>query len=323
MYRARDVSSGALAADRLRAAHTHWTRLRGLLGTRRLEPGEGLWLKPCNQVHMIGMRYLIDVVFLDDDLRIVRLIAALAPNRFSPKIKGATSVLELPAGQVAAVGLAEGTRLEIAGDPDPPSWADAAGAMLSNLLLASLFGFFAYAHFTIAYRTSRWVAILPLALQETLLVILILTRRRSIASSTRAFDWLIGAVGTFLPLLLRPGGPVGPLNWLGQSLQVIGLALAVAATLSLGRSFAVVAGNRGIKTAGVYRFMRHPMYAAYMISYIGYAASFPTLWNLLINAATLAALYTRALVEERFLVQEPAYRAYTQQVPYRFVPYLY
>jgi hypothetical protein len=38
----RAVVNGVMLADRLRPAHTHWTRLRGLLGTRRLEPGEGL-----------------------------------------------------------------------------------------------------------------------------------------------------------------------------------------------------------------------------------------------------------------------------------------
>jgi protein-S-isoprenylcysteine O-methyltransferase Ste14/uncharacterized membrane protein (UPF0127 family) len=323
MYCARDAASGTVLADRLRSAHTHWTRLKGLLGTRRLEPGEGLWLKPCNQVHMIGMRYAIDVAFLDDDLRVVRIVSALAPGRFSPRVKGATSALELPAGRLAAVGVSEGGRIEIAGDAGPPSWVDAAGAAASNLLLASLFALFAYAHFTVARATGRWATTLPLILQEALLVVLILTRRRSIASSSRLFDWLIGGVGTFLPLLLRPGGPVGPLNWLGQALQVIGLGLSIAAIVSLGRSFAVVAGNRGIKTAGVYRFVRHPIYAAYIVSYLGYVASFPTLWNCLITAVTVAALYARAIVEERFLAQDAAYRDYLHRVRARFVPYLY
>src|SRR5262249_36505073 len=95
---ARDGASGAVLAGELKLAHTHWTRLRGLLGTRRLERGQGLWLKPCNQIHMFGMRYPVDVVFLDGDDRIVHTIAALAPWRVSPRIGDACSVLELPAG---------------------------------------------------------------------------------------------------------------------------------------------------------------------------------------------------------------------------------
>jgi uncharacterized membrane protein (UPF0127 family) len=113
MYRAHDAATGVVLAERLRAAHTHWTRLKGLLGTRSLEPGEGLWIKPCKQVHMFGMRYAIDVVFLDDAHRVVHVIDGLAPGKISPKVRDATSVLELPAGTVARTGLTVGTRIEI------------------------------------------------------------------------------------------------------------------------------------------------------------------------------------------------------------------
>jgi uncharacterized membrane protein (UPF0127 family) len=99
--------------DRVRPAHTHWTRLRGLLGTAPPQRGEGLWIKPCRQVHMIGMRYAIDVIFLDDDLRVVRTIPTLRPNAISPRVAEATSVLELRAGSVAELGIAVGARLAI------------------------------------------------------------------------------------------------------------------------------------------------------------------------------------------------------------------
>src|SRR5262245_29428754 len=109
----RATVGGRLVVDRLRPAHTHWTRLRGLLGTRRLEDGEGLWIKPSNQVHMFGMRYAIDVVFLDDAGRVLHVVHALQPNRISPRVKGATSVLELPAGTAARVALVAGAQVEI------------------------------------------------------------------------------------------------------------------------------------------------------------------------------------------------------------------
>src|SRR5262245_8348911 len=111
MYRV--TANGLVLVDRLRPAHTHWTRLRGLLGTRTLAPGEGLWIKPSNQVHMFGMRYSIDVVFLDDGGRVLRVVHELQPNRISPKVKGATSVLELPAGTAVRVELMEGAEVEI------------------------------------------------------------------------------------------------------------------------------------------------------------------------------------------------------------------
>jgi uncharacterized membrane protein (UPF0127 family) len=109
----RATVHGAVLADRVRPAHTHWTRLRGLLGTRTLAPGEGLWIKPSNQVHMLGMRYAIDVVFLDDAGRVLRVVHELQPNRISPKVKGATSVLELPAGTAARLGVEPGATVVI------------------------------------------------------------------------------------------------------------------------------------------------------------------------------------------------------------------
>src|SRR5262249_28093529 len=112
-YRARNATTGAVLAERLRPAHTHWTRLKGLLGSNGLEPGDGLWLKPCRQVHMIGMRFAIDVVFLDAANRVVRVIEGLAPGKISPKVADATSVLELPVGTLAHVALSLGTPIEI------------------------------------------------------------------------------------------------------------------------------------------------------------------------------------------------------------------
>ena len=115
----RDALRGTVVAERLRPAHTHWTRLRGLLGTRSLPAGEGLWIRPCRQVHMFGMRYAIDVVFLDAAHRVVALVSQLEPGRISPKVRDATSVLELPAGTIGRTGLANGAHLEIEAAASP------------------------------------------------------------------------------------------------------------------------------------------------------------------------------------------------------------
>ena len=100
--------------DALRIADTHWTRLRGLLGTSALAVGSGLWIRPCRQVHMFGMRYAIDVVFLDTTNTIVAVAPDLLPWRISPLVKAASSVLELPAGTAARLGLQAGQQLTMA-----------------------------------------------------------------------------------------------------------------------------------------------------------------------------------------------------------------
>ena len=324
-YRARAAASGVLLAERLRAADTHWSRLKGLLGTSSLEPGDGLWLKPCRQVHMIGMRYAVDLVFLDDSNRAVRTIGGLAPGELSPRVAGASSVLELPLGTLARTGLTAGHAVEIEGGPvqQGNGRLHRLGALTLQLMLAALYGFFASAHFTAAGTTGRWATTMPMVAQEALLVLLLLTRRRGMATSSRPFDWAIAVCATFLPLLMRPADPLGALSSLGQPLQVVGLTLAVVATGFLGRSIGVVPADRGIKTAGVYRIVRHPMYAAYTMSYVGYTASYPTLRNCFITAITLIAMNLRAIVEERFLVRDPAYREYLHRVRWRLAPYLY
>jgi protein-S-isoprenylcysteine O-methyltransferase Ste14/uncharacterized membrane protein (UPF0127 family) len=321
----RATANGVLLADRLRSAHTHWTRLRGLLGTGRLESGQGLWIKPCNQVHMFGMRYPIDVVFLDDESRVLRVVHDLQPNRISPRVPGATSVLELPAGTLARVGLAEGVRIEIEGDrePAPARQWEGLRAALGNVALAVMYGFFAAAHLSTAVATGEWTTTMPLVAQEALLVVLFLTRRRSVAASDRLGDWAVAAAGTFLPLLLRPGGAPGALAWLGEPLQFVGVAAAVLALASLGRSVGVVAANRGIKTSGLYRLVRHPAYAGYLLGYVGYVLCYPTPRNAVLIVITLLALNARAIVEERFLQRDPSYGDYLRGTRWRFVPYVY
>ncbi len=114
MLRSTVVESGTVVAELVRVADTHWTRLRGLLGTSDLPPGNGLWIRPCRQVHMFGMRYAIDAVFLDHDDRVVGLTPDLAPWKISPLVKTAASVLELPAGTIRASRLEVGSRLRMA-----------------------------------------------------------------------------------------------------------------------------------------------------------------------------------------------------------------
>src|SRR5262249_47328564 len=154
--------------------HTHWTRLRGLLGTPTLPAGEGLWLKPCRQVHMFGMRYPVDVAFLDDEHRVVGLVPCLLPWRVSPKLRQATSVVEVPAGTLERLGLVEGVRLAIDGeaDPDDGGRLDAFGALVCNLVVAGLYALFAAAHLTKGWNTGQWSTTMPLVAQEALLVLL-------------------------------------------------------------------------------------------------------------------------------------------------------
>jgi uncharacterized protein len=77
-------------------AHTHLTRLRGLLGKIKLRWDEGLWVAPCQGIHTIGLLFPIDVIYLDEQRRVIHLIEQVAPFRVTPIRRQSSSVLELP-----------------------------------------------------------------------------------------------------------------------------------------------------------------------------------------------------------------------------------
>jgi uncharacterized protein len=101
-----------VVCERCRVAATRLARLRGLLGRSELATGEGLLLRPASAIHTFFMRFPIDAVFLDRDLRILRVAPELAPWRTAAR-RGAQMVLELPAGECGRRGIRIGDRLGV------------------------------------------------------------------------------------------------------------------------------------------------------------------------------------------------------------------
>lgn len=84
--------------------------MRGLLGLDSLPQGEGTLLRPASSVHTFFMRFPIDVVFLDTDLSVLRIVPGLDPWRIAVRWRAA-AVLELPAGETERCGIMVGDRL--------------------------------------------------------------------------------------------------------------------------------------------------------------------------------------------------------------------
>lgn len=87
-------------AHSLSAATGILARMKGLLGKKQLPAGEGLWIKPCKSIHTIGMKFPIDVIFLDANNTVIAALTSIRPGRISPFYAAATSVIELPAGSI-------------------------------------------------------------------------------------------------------------------------------------------------------------------------------------------------------------------------------
>lgn len=109
--RITNATRGQILAANARVADTFWRRLRGLLGTRQLAAGAGLVIRPCNSVHTVGMMYPIDVVFVDHQGAILRVIANLAACS-AAVCRGSDYVIELPAGTLAATHTTSGDQLQ-------------------------------------------------------------------------------------------------------------------------------------------------------------------------------------------------------------------
>src|SRR3954471_20462214 len=101
--------AGRVLLDRVRFARRVRTRMRGLLGRRSLDAGEGLAFRE-RSIHMFGMRMALDIVFCDAELRIVKLVPELRPWRLAA-CASARYVIEIGPGEAARLGLQAGDRL--------------------------------------------------------------------------------------------------------------------------------------------------------------------------------------------------------------------
>ncbi|MEM3486639.1 MAG: DUF192 domain-containing protein [Candidatus Methanomethyliaceae archaeon] len=102
-----------VVAEKVWLAMDFFSRLRGLLGLKELPPGECLILNPCQQVHTVGMRFPIDVVFLDKEWRVVGIVKDMKPGRISPFFKKAKMAVEFMAGSLGSISIGQKFTLEV------------------------------------------------------------------------------------------------------------------------------------------------------------------------------------------------------------------
>ncbi len=112
-----NVTRDTVVVDRLGWAGTSGERRRGLLGRDHFTAGEGLYLAPCQWVHMFGMRFAIDVAFLARDGRVLAVHHGLRPGTISRLVWRADGALELPSGTLLRTGTEVGDRIAFLEEP--------------------------------------------------------------------------------------------------------------------------------------------------------------------------------------------------------------
>ena len=98
-------------AEEVELACTTWRRFMGLMGREPLPSGRALLLEPCSGIHMCFMKFALDVVFLDSDDRVVRIVRGLAPWR-TASARGSRKVVEMTAGTLCE-DISEGDELQL------------------------------------------------------------------------------------------------------------------------------------------------------------------------------------------------------------------
>jgi len=163
-----------------------------------------------------------------------------------------------------------------------------------------------------------------LVISESLGVLLILTRRSAATVSRSPLDWALSLIAVNAPLLVVPAAASAfTPPQVATTLMVAGMIIQISAKAALWRSFGLIPANRGIKTKGSYGIVRHPMYAGYTLTHIGFLLGFPSLQNSFLYLGTFLIEIARLFREELILNQDPVYRAYAARVRYRLVPGLF
>jgi uncharacterized membrane protein (UPF0127 family) len=108
----KNTTKGTQLGDNVSLAGTGKTRNKGLLGRDGLSEGEGLWIRPCEAIHMFFMKFAIDAVFIDRKKKVTKVAASLKPWRLSASFR-AHSVIELPAGTALRTNTVPGDQIEI------------------------------------------------------------------------------------------------------------------------------------------------------------------------------------------------------------------
>ncbi len=165
-------------------------------------------------------------------------------------------------------------------------------------------------------------AILIFIAMEATVIYLLVIRDNPVERTSNLFAWIAAFAGTFLPLLFIPSGNTINLP-LGNILLSLGGIMAIVSYLSLNSSFGLSPALRKVKTSGLYRVVRHPMYLSYLIIYIGYLNVSFSIFNALVFTGLISLLTIRIFFEEKVLMQNDEYKSYTKKVRHRVLPYIF
>lgn len=192
------------------------------------------------------------------------------------------------------------------------------GVASTNIMLAGFYLFFAVANLQ-SFLDSPRLSVLLIVVMETIAAFFLIIRRDPDETGHSWQTWATTTCGTLAPTLFRPVEISADLL-IGDVLQVSGVVVQIAALLCLNRSFGLLPAYRGVKSYGPYSWVRHPLYTAYVISFIGYWINNQSALNAAIVVFGSAFLVMRIYYEEDLLLKYDDYQHYATRTRWRLVP---
>lgn len=200
------------------------------------------------------------------------------------------------------------------------------GHTLINLFLLMCIGRYtidrASEAFVDAYYNHNFnFAELAFFLHNVVMLTFVMIRRQHAAIEKNLFHQLIALVAFFSGMAFVQARTENLLLIRsGQSVIIIAMILSTVTLFNLGRSFGILIAFREVKTGGLYRLVRHPMYCMAILWRVGIILMWPHPANIVVFVISSGAYIYRALLEEQFLSRQPEYQEYMERVRYRFAP---
>jgi protein-S-isoprenylcysteine O-methyltransferase Ste14 len=194
--------------------------------------------------------------------------------------------------------------------------------LINYYLFINIAGFIVWQAYGIAQSSGLNIIEVSFLLQNLVLAGVVLLRKDPIAIDNNYWHQAVALIAFFSGLAFMGREPTGgPLaQQLSTAVLLTSNLLGILSLLHLGKSFGILIACREVRTGGVYSLMRHPMYASDMLLRVGYVISHFSFFTVTLMILSSGCYIYRAILEERFLREQPEYQDYMQRVRYRFIP---
>jgi protein-S-isoprenylcysteine O-methyltransferase Ste14 len=205
---------------------------------------------------------------------------------------------------------------------DKPRWprvSERTREFASRVFISSLFVLLAINLGSEFLRTGHVTGLL-LLVSETLVIVMTAVRRPAIIiDRTWQARVVAGASIVGVPLIRPIGDALIPDVYTALA-SAVGLGVIIVGKLTLGRSFGLMPAHRGLVCTGLYGWVRHPIYAGYLVTHAAFLIAHPAWWNVVLLVISDVSLVMRSVYEERTLARDPEYVGYMERVRWRVLP---